>query len=82
MRYKDFLSGVTSIRDAGFESLNRKVLAVQNGGRVLDSPEELSEQIDGCVAEASDFYTLSFNPTPANHPNEYHDLKIQSVLQG
>jgi VWFA-related protein len=82
MRYKDFLSGVTSIRDAGFESLNRKVLAVQSGGRVLDSPEELSEQIDGCVAEASDFYTLSFNPTPANHPNEYHDLKIQSVLQG
>ena len=82
MRYKDFLSGVTSIREAGFESLNRKVLAIQSGGRVLDSPEELSEQIAGCVAEASDFYTLSFNPNPANQRNEYHDLKIQIRTRG
>jgi VWFA-related protein len=82
MRYKDFLGGVTSIKDVGFESLNRKVLAIQSGGRVLDSFEELSKQIEGCVAEARDFYTLSFNPAPANHPNEYHDLKIQVHTPG
>lgn len=77
MRYRDFVSGVTSIKNAGFESLNRKVLAIQSGGRVLDSPEELSEQLNGCVAEARGFYMLSFNPAPASHPNEYHELKIQ-----
>lgn len=77
IRYKDFLGGVTSIKDVGFESLNRKVFAVQSGGRVLDSSEELSVQIEACVAEANDFYTFSFNPAAANHPNEYHELKIQ-----
>jgi len=82
LRYKEFLNGVTSTKDVGFESLNRKVLAIQSGGQVLDSPEELTEQIEGCIAEANDFYTLSFNPTPANHPNEYHDLKIQIRTPG
>jgi VWFA-related protein len=81
-RYRDFLSGVRSTRDAEFEDLNRKVLAIQSGGRVLDSSEELADQINGCVAEASDFYTLSFNPGPANHPNEYHELKIQVLTPG
>ncbi|HEV2401565.1 MAG TPA: VWA domain-containing protein [Candidatus Sulfotelmatobacter sp.] len=75
-RYRDFLSGVRSIRDAEFEDLNRKVLAIQSGGRVLDSSEGLADQIGGCIAEASSFYAMSFNPAPASHPGEYHDLKV------
>jgi hypothetical protein len=83
IRYKDFLNGAKSIRDAGFEDLNRKVLAVQSGGRVLDLPDEdLADQIYSCVAEASHFYTLSFSPVPANHPNEYHDLSVEVRMPG
>jgi len=83
LRYRDFLNGAKSIRDAGFEDLNRKVLAVQSGGRTLDfADEDLADQIHRCVAEASHFYTLSFNPLPANHPNEYHDLSVQVRMPG
>jgi VWFA-related protein len=83
IRYRDLLNGAKSIRDARFEDFSRKVLAVQSGGRVLDlADEDLADQIYGCVAEASHFYTLSFNPLPANHPNEYHELSVQVRMPG
>jgi hypothetical protein len=69
-------------REAGFDNLDRKVLAVQSGGRVLEASHDLDSQIDGCVEEASSFYALSFDPAHADQPNEYHDLKIQVSTPG
>jgi hypothetical protein len=34
-------------------------------------------QINSCVQEAGTFYTLSFDPSHADSPDEYHDLKVQ-----
>jgi VWFA-related protein len=72
-----FLNGVKSARQANFDNLDRKVLALQSGGRVLEPVSDLASQIDSCVEEASAFYSLSFDPLPANVPNEYHDLEVQ-----
>jgi VWFA-related protein len=74
---RGFLNGVKSVRQADFRNLDRKVLASQSGGRVLDSRGDLPSQIDSCVVEAGAFYSLSFDPFPANVANEYHDLKVQ-----
>jgi VWFA-related protein len=74
--YQDFLKGVYSLREADTGNLALKVLAVQSGGRILGPDNELAGQIANCVADASTFYTVSFNPPPAEHPNEYHDLKL------
>jgi VWFA-related protein len=74
---RGFLNGVKSVRQADFRNLDRKVLASQSGGRVLDSSSDLASQIDSCVEGAGAFYSLSFDPFPANVPNEYHDLKVQ-----
>ncbi len=75
--YLDHLNGVRSAREANFVSLYRNVLAVQSGGRVLDKSDDLLPQIQSCVNEASDFYTLTFDPSQAGHSDEYHDLKVQ-----
>jgi hypothetical protein len=72
-----FLNGVKSARQANFDNLDRKVLASQSGGRVLEPVSDVASQIDSCVEEASAFYSLSFDPLPANVPNEYHDLEVQ-----
>jgi VWFA-related protein len=77
IRYKGFLNGVKSARQAEFDDLNRKVLAVQSGGRVLGPGNDLVSEIGNCVEEASSFYTLSFDPAHAHHPNDYHDLRVQ-----
>ncbi len=80
--YLSFLSGVTVPEQARFMHLNRKVLAVQTGGRVLEPKADLVLEINGCVREASTFYTLSFDPSLAGHPDDYHSLKVQVNTPG
>jgi VWFA-related protein len=74
--YKDFLKGVRSPRQADTGDLALKVLAVQSGGRILGPDNDIASQLDGCIADANAFYTLSFNPPSAEHVDEYHDLKV------
>jgi len=53
------------------------VLAIQSGGLVLDPVSDISRAIEHCVEDARVFYTISFNPSHAAKPDEYHDLKVQ-----
>jgi len=80
--YLDYLNGVKTVGQAGAMYLYKKTLAVQSGGQVLDKGYDLVKQIDVCVREANVFYTLSFNPAPATHKDEYHDLKVQVSRPG
>jgi VWFA-related protein len=80
--YLSYLQGVELVKKAGSMNLNGKVLAVESGGRVLDQSYDLVSEIKSCVKEASIFYTLSFDPSPADHPDEYHELKVQIGKQG
>jgi hypothetical protein len=52
------------------------VIALESGGRVIDSRGDPVRQIDDCAREPSVFYTLTFDPAPAEHADEYHDLKV------
>ena len=38
---------------------------------------DLAGQMKSCVAEASVFYTLRFNPARTEQPDEYHDLSVE-----
>jgi hypothetical protein len=76
--YEKFLTGVQSAADSSYANLGLEVLAMQSGGRVLAKPNnDFAPLIDQCVKDASAFYTLSFEPAPTNHVDEYHDLKVQ-----
>ncbi len=75
--YKDYLDGVRLPRKASFMNLYRKVLAVQSGGSVVDDSSDLVTQIQRCVQETGYFYRISFDPFRADHPDEYHDLKVE-----
>jgi VWFA-related protein len=74
--YKAYLAGVSEPRKASFMNVYRKVLAVQSGGRVVDDGFDLVGEIESCIREAGPFYRISFDPFPADHPNEYHDLRV------
>jgi VWFA-related protein len=75
--YQDFVKGVKTAEKANPSDLNLKVLATQSGGRVIPPDNDLAAQIAACVQDASAFYTLSFDPPPADRANEYHDLKVE-----
>ncbi len=74
--YKAYLDGVRAPKKASFMNVYRKVLAVQSGGRVMDDSPEVVKEIQSCVRDVGPFYRISFDPFSADHPNEYHDLKV------
>jgi VWFA-related protein len=76
MLYRSFLKGVRSAKQADTGNLALRVLAIQSGGRVLGPGNDIAAQIDNCITDANAFYTLSFNPPPTEHMDEYHDLKV------
>ena len=80
--YKEFLRGVKSAHQAESGDLALQVFAVQSGGRVLDSSNDLAGQIANCMEDLSTFYTISFTPAHADHANDYHDLKVQVSRPG
>lgn len=76
IRYQDYLKPVKSAREAAPGDLALRVLATETGGKILGPNNDLVSQINDCVADANDFYRVSFDPPATEHGDEYHDLKI------
>ncbi len=74
--YEEFLKGVSKPDRALAADLSLQVLAVQSGGRVLNSSNDLTKEVSTCASDASSFYVLSFAAARADHPNEYHAIEL------
>ncbi len=75
--YKGYLKPVKAAPDSEPAHLALQVLSLQSGGRVLNSSNDVAKEIADCVADASSYYVVSFNPEPNKKPNEYHELTIK-----
>lgn len=75
--FEQFAKGISSSKQVQPANLSLQVLAVQSGGRVLNSSNDLFASIAECVADANGFYTLSFEAPRADRPNEYHTLQVK-----
>ncbi len=75
--YESFLKGVPSANKVVPGNLALQVLATQTGGKVLNSNNDLTKLIAGCLVDAKAYYTLSFTYPPADHPNEYHSVEVK-----
>jgi len=74
--YQAFLKGVPTYQQADSGNLALKVLAMQTGGLALGPDNNLAAQLNRAYADASAYYRISFDPPPAAHADEYHDLKV------
>jgi len=74
--YQGFLKPVREVRKMEIGDMALQVLAVHTGGRVLDPSNDVKGQIDACVSEIGEYYTLAFLPPPAVKADEYHDLSV------
>lgn len=75
--YENFLKGVSSPSHAVPGNLGLQVLAIQSGGRVFNGSNDLANELANCVADAEDYYVLSFNGHPADKQHEYHALTLK-----
>jgi VWFA-related protein len=75
--YKEFLKPVKKESQAQPGNVALQVLASQSGGLVLNSSNDMAEEIGKCVADASPFYVLTFDGVPGDGPNEYHSIEVK-----
>ena len=75
--YQNFLDGVPSADKFRSGTLTIPVIAVQSGGLVLNRSNDLAGLIAQCVADGKSYYSLAFDPSPAGHPDEYHDVQVK-----
>jgi VWFA-related protein len=75
--WESFIKGVRSAKDAQVGNLALQVLAFQSGGRVLNSNNDVTAEIETCVRDANTYYILSFAPASADGPNDYHTIQVK-----
>lgn len=75
--YKTFLKGLSKLSDARYANLGLQVLAVQSGGLTLTSDNDVTGNIQKCITDASSWYEITFDPPPADKPNEYHAIQVK-----
>jgi VWFA-related protein len=80
--YDEFEKGVKSARQVQIGDLGLQILAVQSGGRALNSSNDIAGEIGVCLEDASAYYALSFRGAAGDGPNEYHALEIKLGKSG
>jgi VWFA-related protein len=80
--YEEFLKGVPFASRAQAANLSLQVLAVQSGGRVLNSSNDITGEIANCTSDANAYYVLSFEAAHADHANEYHAIEVKTDKSG
>lgn len=79
--YEGFVKGVTKPWDAVLGNLGLQVFAVQTGGLAANS-NDLGVLLDRCLADTNAYYELSYDPPPAEHPDEYHGIEVHLAKPG
>jgi VWFA-related protein len=76
------LKGVSEPNKVQMDDLALRAIATQSGGLALDSSNDIAAQLQECVADAGAYYEISFDPTTADRPNEYHQLEVHVAKPG
>ena len=74
--YEAFVKGVSFPSRTVPGNLGLQVLAVQTGGRVFTSTNDITGAIADCAADADAYYVLSFDGALADQANEYHAIGV------
>lgn len=75
--YQAFLKGVAKFSNAQAGDLGVQVLATQSGGLVIESNSDVAGNIQRCLTDANSWYEITFDPPPADKPNEYHHIDVK-----
>jgi VWFA-related protein len=75
--YEAFLKGVAKPSQAELGNLALQVLAVQSGGLAIESNSDVSGMIQRCVMDTQSWYSIGFDPLPADKQNEYHHIEMK-----
>jgi VWFA-related protein len=75
--YKSFMNGVSKPYQSQFGNLGLQVLATQSGGIVFEGNSDVAGLIQKSLVDAQSWYQITFDPLPADKPNEYHHIEVR-----
>ena len=75
--YQHYLRPSDPPRHVDYGTLLLQVIAVQTGGQVLFSENDLGSMIDRCIADVNSYYALTFNAPTTQNTNGYHRIDIK-----
>jgi VWFA-related protein len=80
--YRQFLKPVTSAKKVLPGNLALQVIATQTGGLVLNASNDITDQINRCVADVDAYYTLTIEAAAVERPDEYHSIDVKVATPG
>lgn len=80
--YEEFLKGITKPQDTDIADLSLQVLAVQSGGQTITGNSDVAGNLQKGIDEAHSMYELTFTPAPAEQPDEFHSLQVNTTKPG
>jgi VWFA-related protein len=76
--WQEFTKGISKPSQAAWGDLALQVLAVQSGGLVFTTGNDLTGYLERCVADAQAYYQLSFAPPLEHKKNDpYHRIEVR-----
>jgi len=80
--YEEFLKGVSKSNQVQAGDLALEVLAMQSGGQVLKSGNDITIQLEKSLADTEAYYEISFVPPLADQRDTYHKLEVRVAKPG
>jgi VWFA-related protein len=80
--YAAYLKGVSKPKDVEMGNMALQVFAVNSGGLVLNSGNDLADLLQKCLTDTEGYYEISFEPSPAGQRDEYHHPDIRIAKPG
>lgn len=77
--YQGYLKPVSDANKVEVANLGLQVIAVQSGGLVLNSSNDLAGQIAGVVKDADSFYTLTIAPGTGDKPDAFRSVEVRTT---
>lgn len=75
--YKAFLKGPAKPGDANFAYLGLQVFSVHSGGLTFVGNSDVAGMLRQSLLDADSWYEITFDPLPADKPNEYHHIEVR-----
>jgi VWFA-related protein len=81
-RWEAFVKGVSKPNQADYGDLTLQVIATQSGGLALTTGNDITAQLQKCVADTEAYYEISFVPSLDLKRGEYHHVEIHVARAG
>jgi len=81
--YQEYLNGVKKPNQVQLGDLSLQVIAVQSGGLALTATNDIANHIRQCMADATEYYRISYDPPPSEpRDGDYHKIDVKVSKPG